>query len=396
MPPPEPENAGRPVVLLTGASGYVGGRLVPLLERQPVVLRCLTRTPDKLRPLVKEPTQVVRGDVLDPPSLDGTLNDVHTAYYLVHLMSDSKDFETEDREAATNFADAAKKAGVRRMRITDLYFSWWLRPGRARNLVVGGLTRTYVVYAPTGHDLKTPLPVVLALHGATMNGPMMAWFSGLGRKADEAGFIAVYPNGTGNGPAAQDKVDDVGFIDALLDDLSRAYPVDARRVYATGMSNGATMAYRLAAELSDRIAAVAPVVGSVATGIGRPKRPVSVLHFHGTRDEFIPFTGGKGAKSVFGTDYRPVGDSVRAWVEANGCDGIPKTDVLSEGGDGLRVTRKTYGGGRGGVEVALVVIEGGGHTWPGKRSAAAVLGRSTLTVSANDPVWEFFQKHPMT
>jgi uncharacterized protein YbjT (DUF2867 family) len=115
MPPPEPERADPPVVLLTGASGYVGGRLLPLLERQPVVLRCLARSPDKLRPLVKESTQVVRGDVLDPASLDGALHDVHTAYYLVHLMSDSKDFERDDKQAANNFADAAKKAGVRRI-----------------------------------------------------------------------------------------------------------------------------------------------------------------------------------------------------------------------------------------------------------------------------------------
>ena len=110
-----PEVSNAPVALLTGASGYVGGRLIPLLERHPVVLRCLARTPDKLRPVVKEPTQIVRGDVLDVSSLDAALQGVHTAYYLVHLMSGSKDFEKEDRQAATNFALAAKKAGVQRI-----------------------------------------------------------------------------------------------------------------------------------------------------------------------------------------------------------------------------------------------------------------------------------------
>ena len=102
-------------MLLTGASGYVGGRLIPLLEQQPVTLRCLARSPEKMRSRVKETTQIVRGDVLNAPSLDEALRGVHTAYYLVHLMSGSKDFEKEDRQAATNFAQAAKKAGVRRI-----------------------------------------------------------------------------------------------------------------------------------------------------------------------------------------------------------------------------------------------------------------------------------------
>lgn len=118
MPPPEPsspEVPNAPVVMLTGGTGYVGGRLMPLLEQQPAKLRCLARNPDKMRSLVKETTQIVRGDVLDAYSLDTALQGVDTAYYLVHLMSGSKDFEKEDRQAATNFAQAAKKAGVRRI-----------------------------------------------------------------------------------------------------------------------------------------------------------------------------------------------------------------------------------------------------------------------------------------
>jgi uncharacterized protein YbjT (DUF2867 family) len=118
MPPPEPENPevpNLPVVLLTGASGYVGGRLLPLLNRQPVVLRCLARTPDKLRSQVQPGADIALGDVLDPASLGEAMKNVHTAYYLVHLMSGSKDFEKDDRQAATNFAHAAKQAGVQRI-----------------------------------------------------------------------------------------------------------------------------------------------------------------------------------------------------------------------------------------------------------------------------------------
>ena len=112
---PTSGNSDQPIILLTGGSGYVGGRLIPLLERQGVTLRCLARSPDKLQPQVQAVSEVVQGDVLDPPSLDRALQGVHTAYYLVHLMSGSKDFEREDRKGAQNFAVAAKQSGVRRI-----------------------------------------------------------------------------------------------------------------------------------------------------------------------------------------------------------------------------------------------------------------------------------------
>ncbi len=116
MPPPDAaELTKSSVVLLTGATGYVGGRLLSLFEREPVTLRCLARNPDKLLASVKELTQVVKGDVLDPASLDEAMQCVHTAYYLVHLMSGSKDFEKEDRQEGENFAAAAKKAKVNRI-----------------------------------------------------------------------------------------------------------------------------------------------------------------------------------------------------------------------------------------------------------------------------------------
>jgi polyhydroxybutyrate depolymerase len=293
------------------------------------------------------------------------------------------------------------------MSLLNLYFSGWLHPGDNRSINIGGLNRSYVVHVPKGFDHKTPMPVVLALHGATMNGPMMTWFSGLNEKADAAGFMAVYPNGTGKrsslfwnggnccGSAMQNNVDDVAFIDALLNDLVQVHPVDARRVFATGMSNGAIMAYRLASELSDCIAAIAPVAGCMGTEVGQPKRPVPVLHFQGTSDEFIPFLGGKGRKSITGTHFYSVEQSIQAWVKLSGCDESPKIDLLSQSGDEMTVTRKRYDEGQDGAEVVLVVIEGGGHTWPGRKSPAKILGKSALNISANDLMWEFFEKHPM-
>ena len=109
------DDENRPLILLTGGTGYVGGLLIPLLEKQGVRLRCLARSPEKMRPRVQPGTEIVQGDVLDPASLDRALQGVHTAYYLVHLMSGSRDFKKEDRQAALNFVGAAKNAGVRRI-----------------------------------------------------------------------------------------------------------------------------------------------------------------------------------------------------------------------------------------------------------------------------------------
>lgn len=130
-----------------------------------------------------------------------------------------------------------------------------------RSLMVDGLNRTYLVHVPKSYTKDKPTAVVLALHGAAMNGPMMVWFSGLSKKSDEAGFIVVYPSGTGTGPfltwnaggfkgrMAEGRPDDVKFISRLLDDLGTVCTLDTKKIYACGMSNGAMMCYRLAAEL---------------------------------------------------------------------------------------------------------------------------------------------------
>lgn len=284
-----------------------------------------------------------------------------------------------------------------------------LQPGdHARTVEVAGRQRSYLLHVPPQYDSATPAPVVLAFHGGGANAGTMVSFSGLNDTADRAGFIAVYPDGTGRlprlhtfnagdccGEAAATGVDDVAFTRALLDDLAGVAAVDPRRIFATGMSNGAMMAYRLAAELSDRIAAVAPVGGPMGTNECRPGRAVSVMHFHGDADAFAPFAGGRG-RGPSGTRFRSVQDSIDAWVEANGCGRTPATEKLADrADDGTTVRQVRYGDGRDGSEVVLVVVEGGGHTWPGREPRMRSLGVSTRDISANDMMWEFFTRHPL-
>ncbi|MGO9597839.1 MAG: alpha/beta hydrolase family esterase [Isosphaeraceae bacterium] len=280
-----------------------------------------------------------------------------------------------------------------------------LPPGdHLRELRVGDQVRSYLIHIPPLYDSRKSTPVVLALHSAMMNAATMARFCGLNEKADQAGFVAVYPNGTGSVPlflywdagGVRGRVsDDVGYVAKLLDDLATVVNVDPRRIFATGMSNGAMMCYRLAAELSERIAAIAPVAGTMAIDQCQPSRPVSVLHFHGTNDGLVLF-GGPGERTPKNLKFLSVDETIRVWVKANGCPQTPEiAELRNFADDGTTVRRKWHGPGKEGSEVVLYVIEGGGHTWPGRDPRLRLLGKSTREISANDLMWEFFQKHPM-
>jgi len=275
----------------------------------------------------------------------------------------------------------------------------------------GGRERSYIVHVPPGHPGDKGWPVVLAFHGGGSNARTMVQFSGLSGAADECGFIAVYPSGPGRlprmlafnggiccGHAMQEGVDDVAFVDALIDDLAGRHKVDLARVYATGMSNGGIMCYLLGSKLAHRIAAIAPVGGTMGTETCEPVRPVPVMHFHGTEDAYLRYGGGPGPKSVAKAPFFSVEHSIRAWVKANGCDPEPREELLPDASDdGTRVRQFTYSGGRAGSEVILIRIEGGGHTWPGGATGdrTAFLGTTTRDISANRMMWEFFQRHPL-
>jgi polyhydroxybutyrate depolymerase len=232
----------------------------------------------------------------------------------------------------------------------------------------------------------------------------MARFCGLDEKANRSGFVVVYPDGTGSTPlflywdaggVRGRPSDDVAYVSKLLDDLATVVNVNPMRVYATGMSNGAMMCYRLAAELSGRIAAIAPVAGTMAIETCRPRRPVPVMHFHGTKDGLVLFDG-PDERTPKNLKFLSVEDSIRAWAKVNEC---PETPVVAEvpdrAEDGTQVRVETYGPGKDDSEVILYVIEGGGHTWPGREPRLPFLGKSTKDISANDLIWDFFQRHPM-
>jgi polyhydroxybutyrate depolymerase len=281
-----------------------------------------------------------------------------------------------------------------------------------RTVRVGDLERRYRIYIPKKYDGTNATPVIVVFHGGGGNPESMMRLTGMNSKADEAGFVVVYPYGTGKlanslltfnggeccGYAMDNKVDDVGFTRELLDDLATVANVDADRIFATGLSNGGIMAHYVASELSDRIAAIAPVGGPLMMEAPRSKRPVPVIHFHGTADAFAPFKGGFG-KGFLGrngiTKFRSVDHTIQNWVKANGCNTEPEIMPLPDNAaDGMKVTRKTWSGGKADSEVVLIEIEGGGHTWPGQKPIVSLLGESTMDISANDLMWEFFQKHP--
>ncbi|WP_165232875.1 extracellular catalytic domain type 1 short-chain-length polyhydroxyalkanoate depolymerase [Aquisphaera insulae] len=274
-----------------------------------------------------------------------------------------------------------------------------------QELTVGGSRRSYIVHVPPGYDASRPTPVVLVYHSAMMNAAIMAGYCGMGRKADEAGFLLVYPNGTGttsllrywdSGGVRGQRSDDVGYTSALLDDLATRANVDPKRVYAAGMSNGAMMCYRLAAELSHRIAAIATVAGTMAIDECHPRRPVPVIHFHGTRDSIVP-TKGADPKLIGPTRFLSLEATMDAWLRADGCPPIAAEATLPDADteDGTRVRRRTFGPGKDDSEIVLYLIENGGHTWPGSDVRNKLLGLTTRDISANDLIWEFFRKHPM-
>jgi len=273
-------------------------------------------------------------------------------------------------------------------------------------LNIGPSARSFLVHVPKKLAAANPA-LVVALHGGGTNGKKMERFCGLSEIAEQYGFVVVYPNGKGRlkgfltwnagsccGYAQKHDSDDVAFIRQLIAYMIGQYHIDPSRIYITGISNGAMMAYRLAAEIPDQIAAIAPIAGTLTIDPGTIQAAMPIIHFHGTDDRFVPYAGGRGSRGVTRNSYMPVEEAINVWVRINQTAAIPRVeDLPALHNDGTRVIRYAYRAGRDSQNIVMYKIIGGGHTWPGQPHARLLLGPTTTEISANDLIWEFFHAH---
>ncbi len=256
-------------------------------------------------------------------------------------------------------------------------------------LVSSGQTRAYRLHVPPSYQSGKAWPLVISLHGFSSNGAQQERFSKMSVKADQAGFIATYPEGLGDPQAwhfgtktggATDRI----FIGDLIRHLEGQLNIDPARIYVIGMSNGAQMANWLGCELADQVAAIAPVSGGYPRAEAcRPSRPVPVVAFHGTADSLLPYEGMGQGKLMF-----PIPEWAANWAALNGCSATPAV-TLQHG----QVTGQTWSNCREGADVVLYTVEGGGHSWPGS-DIAPEAGITTQDINATDVIWEFFAAHP--
>lgn len=276
-----------------------------------------------------------------------------------------------------------------------------------RTLDHNGLERTYVLHVPANSQISNPAGLVIVLHGATGNADSIHLNSAIAfnEKADHKGFLVVYPDGTGDkvsqsffwnaahccGSAWLDGIDDVGFIRTLIDSLSQELNLDPARIFVTGFSNGGMLAYRLAVELSDKIAAISPLAAAIGGRfsedsdlqmIPAPLNPVPVLIFHGLQDREVPYNGGTFVAANGRIDL-PVSDAVDFWVLHNGCDPQPTIET-APGGEYIIDTYSANG--KYSVPVVLYTLRDVAHDWP------LNIGESTAT----DIILDFFVSHPKT
>jgi len=287
--------------------------------------------------------------------------------------------------------------------------------------------RSYYLHLPRGYDAHKSYPLVLVLHSAMGNGSLIAERTHFNSVADAEGFIVVYPNGSSDSDGAlrmltwnaghccylarDQKIDDVGFISGLIEQLQESYPIDPTRIHVTGFSNGAMLAYRVGAALSGKVASIAAVSGNIGGRLfssapllrpPNPEHPLSVLVIHGMLDEQVPYAGGQGKKTIGIRFDISVANSVAFWRKSNHC---PK-EPLQQSPLSAQLHHELYQCTVTGTEVELLAIKDGGHAWPGGEVVAGwsaeklvirvLLDAPSDELDATQTIWRFFESHPLS
>ncbi|MBN1411293.1 MAG: hypothetical protein JW969_10660 [Spirochaetales bacterium] len=281
-------------------------------------------------------------------------------------------------------------------------------------ITIDNLKREYVIHIPSEYDSGTPVPLVIMLHGGGGTAANAMKETGWTDKADKENFIVAFPEGTRRYPrrkarfstnpqtwndgskrenigAVRKNVNDVAFISALMDDVIKNYSIDKQRIYVTGFSNGASMTFRIGRELSDRIAAIAPVAGCDWLDSPEIKSPLSILYLTGTEDPLNPIEGGeiKIGKADYGNKI-PVKDTIHKWVVMLECPEKAE-EIYNQNG----VTGIAYRPGIKNCEVRFYTVEGMGHAWAGGKNflPESIIGKTSDKINATDLIWKFFRNH---
>lgn len=261
-----------------------------------------------------------------------------------------------------------------------------LKPGDdMHSIMFGGMTRTFIVHVPPKYDGKTPVPLVLDLHGFSSDGPGQLRVSGFKAVADMNNFLVVAPTGYMNswngdiayGSAYQAKLDDVGLMKAIVKYMAGIANINRGKVYATGLSNGAAMSNTLGCQAADTFAAVAPVADPLDIGLPtcKPVQPISVLGFHGYNDEFVPYEGGAGGGPRLPTPFPSIPDTLKAWAMVMQCTGTPEL-IMMQGDNKCEIYRMCGGT----AQVGYCSIDGG-HV---------LYQQNVMNIA--DYAWKFFDK----
>jgi len=261
----------------------------------------------------------------------------------------------------------------------------------AGNLMHDGNDRTYNLHLPPNYETGNDFALVLNFHGYSSNALQQQFYSGMNVVADAEGFIVCYPEGIDNqwNAGFSLNTDDVGFTHVLLDELLANYKIDANRIYSTGMSNGGYFSYKLACEMTDRIAAIASVTGSMVPAEMancNPSRQIPVMQIHGTADPTVAYNG-----SSFSA---PIEDVMQFWAAHNSCDGNYTEQAIEDINmeDGCTSEIWTYTNCNPSKEVVLYRVIAGGHTWPG---ASLPIGVTSQDFNGSQVVWDFFKQYSL-